>query len=150
MTEFTSKTKHLPHNVTTVYEILSDLNNIGKISNLLPQNRDLNSKMQDYSFDRDSCSFTINSLGNIRISIVEREPCKTIKFASDQSPVDFDVQIHLEETSPQATQLKLTLEAELNPMLKQMVAGIIQNGLENIANILANIPYETLGKEHQN
>jgi carbon monoxide dehydrogenase subunit G len=144
MTEFTSEIKQLPYNEAIIYEVLSDLNNLEKVKDRIPQD-----KIQDFSFDRDSCVFNVSPVGNVRFSIVEREPNKTIKFMADQSPVNVYMWIQLKEVNPQDTRMKLTVKAELNPFLKPMLSGPLQKGLDQIADVLAAIPYETLGKEHQ-
>lgn len=144
MTEFTSEIKQIPYSETTVYEVLSDLNNLEKVKDRIPQD-----KIRDFSFDHDSCTFNVSPVGNVRFSVVEREPGKTIKFKADQSPVDVYMWIQLKEMNPQDTRMKLTVKAELNPFLKPMLSGPLQKGVEQIADVLAAIPYETLGKEHK-
>jgi hypothetical protein len=144
MIEFTSKITQIPHSATTVYEVLSDLNNLAILKDRIPQ--DL---IQDFSFNHDSCTFNIKQMGNMRFYIEERDPGKTIKFTTDRSPVNVYIWIQLREMNPQDTRMKLTVTVELSPMLKPMLGGPLQKGLNQIADILAAIPYETLGKEHQ-
>jgi len=139
MTEFISDIKTIPHGNQIVYESLADLNNLEKIKNRIPTD-----KIQDFSFDSDSCSFSIQPVGKVRFSIVDREPMKTIKLSADQSPVEVTMWIQLKETGEQETKMKLTIRAELNPFLKPMISKPLQDGINQIANILANIPYETL------
>lgn len=144
MTEFTSEIKQIPYSETTIYEVLSDLNNLEKVKDRIPQD-----KIRDFSFDHDSCTFNVSPVGNVRFSVVEREPGKTIKFKADQSPVDVYMWIQLKEMNPLDTRMKLTVKAELNPFLKPMLSGPLQKGVEQIADVLPAIPYETLGKEHK-
>ena len=40
--------------------------------------------------------------------------------------------------------MRLTLRAELNFFIKQMVSKPLQEGVENIANMLAGLPYGEL------
>ncbi|MDR2621212.1 MAG: SRPBCC family protein [Dysgonamonadaceae bacterium] len=144
MTEFTSEIKQLPYSETTIFEVLSDLNNLEKVKDQIPQD-----KVQDFSFDRDSCTFNVSPVGNVRFSIVEREPNKTIKFMADQLPVDVSLWIQLKEVNAQDTRMKLTVRANLNPFLKPMLSGPLQKGLDQIADVLAAVPYETLGEKHK-
>jgi carbon monoxide dehydrogenase subunit G len=144
MTEFTSEIKQLPYSETTIFEVLSNLNNLEKVKDQIPQD-----KVQDFSFDRDSCTLNVNPVGQVRFSIVEREPNKTIKFMADQSPVEVYLWIQLKEVNPQDTRMKLTVKANLNPFLKPMLSGPLQKGVDKIADVLAAVPYETLGEEHK-
>jgi hypothetical protein len=143
MTEFTSEIKQLPHSEKTVFEVLSDLNNLEKIKDSIPDD-----KVQDFSLDSDSCSFSVSPVGKIRFSVIEREPNKTIKFFADQAPAEVYLWIQLNEVEPLDTSLQLTVKADLNPFIKAMVAKPLQEGINKIADMLAALPYETLGKEH--
>jgi hypothetical protein len=139
MAEFTSEIKTLPHAQQKVYESLSDMTNLEKVKDRIPDD-----KIKDFSFDKDSCAFTVNPVGNIRFSIIDREPPKTIKFTTEQSPVEVTMWIQLKETQTDETKLKLTLKADLNPFLKPMLSGPLQDGVNKIADVLATIPYDQL------
>ena len=139
MTEFISEIKTILCGNRIVYETLSDLNNLEKLKNRIPSD-----KIEDFTFDSDSCSFSISPVGKIRFSIVNREPLKTIKLAADQSPVEVTMWIQLKEISELETKMKLTIKANLNPFLKPMISQPLQEGINQIADMLAKIPYETL------
>jgi carbon monoxide dehydrogenase subunit G len=139
MTEFISEIKQIPHGEQIVFAVLSDLSNLKKIKDRIPGH-----DIKDFEFDRDSCSFSISTVGKIRFSIVEREPYKTIKFAVDKAPVDVNFWIQLKENSPNDTRMKLTVRAELNPFIKTMVSKPLQDGINKIADMLANVPYQEL------
>ena len=139
MTEFISEIKTIPYGNRIVYETLSDLKNLEKVKNRIPSD-----KIEEFAFDTDSCSFSIKPVGKIRFSIVDRELPKTIKFSSDRSPVDVNMWIQLKETGERETKMKLTVRADLNPFLKPMLSKPLQEGINQIADILASIPYETL------
>jgi len=139
MTEFISDIKTIPYGNRIVYETLADLNNLEKIKNRIPSG-----KIEDFTFDSDSCSFSINPVGKVRFSIVDREPLKTIKFSAEQAPVDATMWIQLKETGEQETKMKLTIKAGLNPFIKPMISQPLQEGINQVADILAKIPYETL------
>ncbi|GHT62290.1 hypothetical protein FACS189451_06270 [Bacteroidia bacterium] len=144
MTEFTSEIKQLPYSEETIFEALSNLNNLEKVKDQIPQD-----KVQNFSFDRDSCTFNVSPVGDVRFSIVEREPNKTIKFQADQLPVEVYLWIQLKEVDAQDTRMKLTVKANLNPFLKPMLSGPLQKGLDKVADVLAAVPYETLGEEYK-
>jgi len=139
MTEFISDIKTIPYGNRIVYETLSDLNNLEKLKNRIPSD-----KIEDFTFDSDSCSFSVSPVGKVRFSIIDREPLKTIKLTADQSPVAVNMWIQLKETGEQETKMKLTIKADLNPFLKPMISKPLQEGIDQIADIIAKIPYETL------
>ena len=139
ITEFISEIKTIPCSNGIVYETLSDLNNLEKLKNRIPSD-----KIEDFTFDSDSCSFSVQPVGKVRFSIVNREPPKTIKLIADQSPMEVSMWIQLKETSEQETKMKLTVKADLNPFLKPMLSKPLQEGIDQIADILAKVPYETM------
>ena len=49
MTEFTSDIKTIPFNETEIFEVLSDLTNLERLKDKIPQD-----KINDFSFDKDS------------------------------------------------------------------------------------------------
>ena len=137
MAEFISEIKTIPHNEADIFEMLSDLSNLERMKDKIPQE-----KFSDFSFDKDSCSFSVNPVGKIKFSIIEREPNKTIKFKANESPVDVTMWIQLKQVDENDTKMKLTIKAELNPFIKPMVSKPIQEGINKVADILAAIPYK--------
>ena len=137
MTEFVSEIKTIPYNEVDVFEILSDLSNLERMKDKIPQD-----KISDFSFDKDSCSFSIAPIGKIKFSIIEREPNKTIKFKADESPIDIALWVQLKQVAENDTKMKLTVKAELNPFIKPMVSKPIQDGINKVADVLAAISYK--------
>ena len=74
MTKFESSVKTIPASQEAVYEKLSDLNNLEKFKDSLPED-----KVKNLSFDSESMMIEVAPVGKIALSIVEKEPCKCIK-----------------------------------------------------------------------
>jgi carbon monoxide dehydrogenase subunit G len=136
MTEFVSDIKTIPYSDDRVFGTLSDLSNLERLKDRIPQD-----KMKDFSFDTDSCSFSVEPAGKVTFQIVEREPNKTIKFTTLHSPIPLNMWIQLKQVAENDTRLKLTVRAELNPFIKPMVAKPLQDAIEKIATLLASLPY---------
>lgn len=136
MTEFVSEVKTIPHDEDRIFTMLSDLSNLELIKDRLPQD-----KIQDFEFDSDSCSFAVAPVGKITFRIVEREPNKTIKFETTNSPVPLFLWIQLKQVAPEDTKLKMTIKADLNPFIKPMVSKPLQDALDKIAVVIASLPY---------
>jgi len=139
MTTFESAIKKAECNDTEIFGLLSDLNNIDKIKDKIPQD-----KIKDLEFDADSCRFTVDMAGQIGLKIVERDPSKTIKFAADQSPVDFNLWIQLKQVEENDTRIKVTVKADLNPMMKMIVSKPMETFVDKLAEILSQLPYKQL------
>lgn len=136
MTEFVSEVKTIPCNEDRIFCMLSNLSNLEKVKDRIP-----NDKIKDFEFDTDSCSFTVSPVGKITFQIVEREPNKTIKFSTTNSPVPLLLWIQLKQVEENDTRMKLTIHAELNPFIKPMVSKPLQEAIDKIANALVSLPY---------
>lgn len=139
MTEFVSEIKTIPYTDTDVFSVLSDLNYLELAKDRIPQD-----KVKDFSFDQDSCTVTVDPIGKVKFTIVEREPSKTIKFEAEQVPIGLNMWIQLKPSSDSETKLKLTIKADLNPFLKPMVSKPLQQGLDKVADILSSLPYDKI------
>jgi hypothetical protein len=137
MTEFVSDIKSIPHGGREIFDALSDLTNLERLRDKISQE-----KIRDFSFDKDSCSFNMDPVGKIKLSIVDRDPNKTIKFKVDELPMDLSMWIQLKQVEEKDTKMKLTIKAELNPFLKPILSKPLQEGINKVAEILANIPYD--------
>lgn len=136
MTEFVSEIKQIPQNDERIYAMLSDLSNLERIKDRIPQD-----KIKDFEFDSDSCSFSVSPVGKITFQIVDREPCKTIKFQTTNSLVPLSLWIQLKQVQEMDTRMRLTVRAELNSFLKPMVSKPLQDALDKISTVLASLPY---------
>ncbi len=136
MTDFISEVKTIPHNDDRIFAMLSDLSNLEKIKDRIPED-----KISDFEFDSDSCSFAVAPVGKITFRIVEREPNKLIKFATTNSPVPLFLWIQLVQAAENDTRMKLTARAELNPFIKPMVSKPLQEAIDRISTVLADLPY---------
>ena len=137
MTEYTSEIKTIPYTDTSIFSMLSDLSNLERIKDRIPKDQ-----IKDFSFDSDSCSLEISPMGKIHFQIVDREPYKTIKLATTNSPFPLTLWIQLKQTGENVTKMKMTVRTELNPLLKTMIAKPLQEGLNKIADAIATIPFE--------
>ncbi|MFV0417542.1 MAG: SRPBCC family protein [Dysgonomonas sp.] len=139
MAEFVSDVKTIPYSDADVYIVLSDLNNLELAKERIPQD-----KIKDFSFDRDSCTVTVDPVGKIKFVVVEREPNKTIKFQAEQLPFGVNMWIQLKSVSDAETKMKITVKAELNAFIAPMVSKPLQSGIEKVAELLAQLPYKEL------
>lgn len=137
MSKFESSIKQIPYSQQAVYNMLSDLNNVEKISDRIPED-----KRKDLTFDHDSISINTPPVGNISMRIIEREEPKCIKFEATKSPLPFYSWIQILPVTETSSKMKITIEAELNPFIKGMVSKPLKEGVEKIAETLAMIKYE--------
>jgi len=97
--------------------------------------------IKDLQFDQDSLTVNVPPVGTIRLKVVDREEPKCIKFETEQSPVPFNFWILLLPVTSTSCKMKLTMKADLNPFIKQMVKKPLSEGIEKIADVLQMIQY---------
>lgn len=100
----------------------------------------LQDKVEEWQADADSCSFKAKGF-RVALRIVEREENKTVKITADPEqgglPIDFTFWLQLHEVSETDTRVRLVLHAELNMMMRMMIGGKIQGGLDQMVEGLA-------------
>ena len=136
MATFESSIKQVPYPQEAVYKNLSDLTNLERVRDRIPED-----KLQDFSFDADTVSVSVAPVGKITLRIVDREEPKCVKFETAESPLPFNLWIQILPVTETTSKMKVTVKADIPFMLKGMVAGPLQDGVEKIADALAQIPY---------
>lgn len=139
LTTYESSIKTISSNEEVVFRTLSNLNNLEQLKSRIPQD-----KLGDLQFDADSVLFNVTGIGRIGFRIIDREPNKTIKFETENSPIAVNLWIQLKQLAENDTRMKLTLKADLPSMVKIMVDKKLKDGIEQIANVLAAVPYGDL------
>ncbi len=131
-----STVRQIDYPQQSVYNMLSDLSNIEKVRDRIPED-----KVQDLSFDADSISVH-TPMGAVRLVIVDREEPKMIKFETTESPLSFNFWIQILAADEQTSKMKLTIKADINPFISGMVKKPLQEGIEKIADALQILHYE--------
>ena len=144
--KYVSDVKFIGHNQQVVFDYLSDFENFSqylnsglfdKIAEQVP-----GIKINDFQSDCDSCQFSITGMGTAHIRIVEREPHKTIKVeGSGGLPIGITFWIQLLPVSEAETKMRLTLHTELNMMMKMLVGNKLEEGINQLAETIKNLPY---------
>lgn len=136
MSKFESSIKQIPYPAADVYRNISDLSNLEKVRDRIPTD-----KVQDFTFDSESVSVNVAPVGQLKLRICEREEGKCVKFETEQSPLPFNVWVQVLPVTETTSKMKVTVKADIPFMLKGMVSGPLQDGVEKIAEALSQIPY---------
>ena len=125
-----SKTGKIESTDERIYNFLTDFDNF---KHLIPSD-----KIKNWQSDETSCSFTIDPIGNTGVKIIEKEPFKLIKLTNlEESKMDFTFWVQLKMLSETDTRIKLTLEANLNPMIQAMAKKPLQEFLDKLVDQLS-------------
>ncbi|RUT79418.1 hypothetical protein [Ancylomarina longa] len=158
-TKIISEVKKIPHTVGNVYDFLSDFRKIAKVFEMAADNpqiqeqieaqtkKKLNIKehIEHWDATEDNCTFVIKGFGEAGLQFVEKEQNKTLKMTGyGRTPFEFYIWIQLVEKDAYDTRIKLTVHAELNPMMKMMLKKKLEKGIDQLAEGLTQIPYHMI------
>jgi carbon monoxide dehydrogenase subunit G len=108
-----------------IYNFLSNFNNF---KSLIPEDR-----VKEWESTDDTCRFTVDAVGRIGLKIIEKEPHKMIKITSDEStPLPFRLWIQIKSVEENDSRIKITVDAEVNPLIAPMVKGPLQSFVDTL------------------
>lgn len=130
MEKYESKQQQIHHPASLIYPIIS------RLDLLSPAMQD---KVEEWQATEDSCSFKVKGM-KVGLRIAERVENKHVKIVADEGgiPIDFTLWIQLKEVAERDTRVRMVLHAELNMMMRMMIGGKIQSGLDQAVEGLAN------------
>jgi len=138
MNTYESHIAKVPADAAAIYAVISDLRNIERVRDLIPKD-----KVQEMDFDTDFIRIKVDGLGQkIVFRIVDRIVNDTVKFGVENLPVDGNFWIQIKQVAPHDSRIKLTLKAELPMMIAKMAGKKIQDGIDQAADMIAQMPFE--------
>ncbi|MCD8266252.1 MAG: SRPBCC family protein [Prevotellaceae bacterium] len=160
MTKYESGVKHLAYPIESVYARLSDMTSLetlrermndptlrerltaqaqGKVT---PEQLERTASLvEGMRLTRDTVTTEVPPVGTVTLRVVERQEPKLVKCETEGSPIAGCLWIQLLPEGERGCAMKLTLGAELNLILRQMLKAKIQDGVERLADTLAALPY---------
>jgi len=137
-TKYESKISSSKASSEAIFRALSDFRNLERVRPMIPQD-----KVQEMECQEELVRFKVDGLGQkIGVRIVDKEMENFVKYGLENAPVDGNIWIQMKEVAPGDTRIKLTLKAELPMMFKMMLDKKIQEGLDQAADMLAQMPFE--------
>lgn len=117
-----------------IYTFISNFNNFKQF---IPAD-----KVQDFESTEDSCKFSVAGVGKVGLQIMEREPFKTIKITGNgMANQKFIFWVQLVRKEENDTRIKLTIRADLNPMLKMMAQKPLHNFLDKLVDAMEKMRF---------
>ncbi|WP_282036925.1 SRPBCC family protein [Saccharicrinis aurantiacus] len=131
MTKFESEIKKVSQSDEKIFKFISDFNNF---ESLIPQD-----KIKNWQSTEDTCKFSVDGIGDAGLRIVEKQASTTVKYSTDgKVPFNFFLWIQLKQVAENDTRIKLTIKADLNPMMKMMVGKHVKKFLNMLGDAIAN------------
>lgn len=151
MTKYESETQYVARPVEAVYARFSDLRNLenlrerlsdpavqAQIAQQVGEDKlaQLSEQMQNVTFTADGIEMS-TAIGQMSLSIIEREAPKLLKFALQGAPMEAYVWLQLLPVDENSSRFRVTIGAELNFFIKKMVGSKLEQAAQGLAQILA-------------
>lgn len=135
--KYESKIGQINANATNVYAVLTNLENLQKFKDHIPQD-----KVKEIEVTRDSIRFKIEGIGpKIAIGIVDHEENKMIKYGAENIPIPINAWIQLKQMEENDTRIRITIKADMPAMFKLMLDKKLQIGLDQAVDMLCHLQY---------
>lgn len=151
MTKYESEIQYVARPVEAVYARFSDLRNLenlrerlsdpavqAQISQQVGEDKlaQFSEQMQNVTFTADGIEMS-TAIGQMSLSIIEREEPKLLKFALQGAPMEAYVWLQLLPVDENSSRFRVTIGAELNFFIKKMVGSKLEQATQGLAQILA-------------
>ena len=124
---FESRSGKLTCSSEEVYTFVTDIRNFERF---IPQGT-----INNWLSDKESCSFNVSMLGTVSLRIAEKEMFKKVVYNGDAlKKNDFTLVLDIVNSVKNTAEVKVSLNADLNPMLKMMASKPIVQFLEMLVN----------------
>jgi carbon monoxide dehydrogenase subunit G len=124
---FESRSASLSCTGKKFYGFITDIRNFGRF---IPAD-----VIKNWQADETSCKFVVSGLGDLKLNISGKEPYNLVKFAGNAlMTIDFVLSALISEDSSGSGKVIMVMEARLNPIMKMMASGPIENFLETLVN----------------
>ena len=95
--------------------------------------------INNWSAEKESCSFSVSMIGTVSVRLAEKEKYSKVVFQGDAlKKNDFSLTLSISENLKEPADVKVTLSADLNPLMKMMAAKPINQFLEMLINEMEN------------
>ena len=127
ISNYESRSGRLTCSAEDIFAFVTDLRNFERF---LPEGT-----INNWSAERESCSFSVSMIGTVTVRLEEKEQSTRVVYKGDAlKKNDFTLTLFISDNVENAADVKVTLGADLNPMMKMMAAKPIMQFLEMLVN----------------
>jgi carbon monoxide dehydrogenase subunit G len=120
---FESRTGKIKGTALEAFNFVTDIRNFEQF---IPEKG-----ISNWQASNDSCSFSVPMVGSVRLRIAEMDmPGKVVYLGDALKKEDFTLVLNISDKGKDPAEVKVSLNADLNPMMKMMAAKPIEQFLE--------------------
>lgn len=128
---YESRVGKLNVNAQDVYNFASDIRNFEKFVS--------QEKVSGVVIDETSCSFNVQGVGTLEVCIAEKIPYSKVAYkVLAMHDMEFLVVLDIVSVSLEQTEVLISIQAQLNPVMKMMIAEPLQKFMEMIIVAIEN------------
>lgn len=130
--------------VTSVYDKLSNLENLKGMLDKVPADRipeDKRQMFENIKITSDTIEVPGGPMGNLLFRVIERKAPSLIKLRGEGIPIEMSLILHLAQETPDTTSANVDIDINIPAMLKPMIGGQIQKIANQFGDVLGSIPF---------
>jgi hypothetical protein len=131
MTNYESRPGKLTGTAEEVYNFVTDIRNFERF---IPKG-----VINNWNAEKESCSFGVSMLGTVTVRLADKEKYTKVVYTGDAlKKDDFTLVLFISDKVKNSAEVKISLSADLNPMMKMMAAKPISQFLEMLIKEMEN------------
>lgn len=128
----------------TVFEKLSNLENLQGLLNKVPADRipeDKRQMFENIRITRDTIEVPGGPMGNLVFRVTEREAPSHIRLKGEGIPIEMALVLNVKPLTETSSSANVDIDINIPAMLKPMVGGQIQKIADQFGDVLGAIPF---------
>jgi hypothetical protein len=131
LSHYESRPGKLSCTTDVAFSFITDLRNFGRFVR--------EGTISNWQADRDSCSFNVSAIGKVSVRLIEKTSGQKVVYQGDAlSKNDFTINVDLSGSSLGPADVKIYLNASLNPVMKMMADKPIRQFMELLMQEIEN------------
>ena len=123
ISQFKSRMGNINASAEDIFSFVTDIRNFERFAPA--------GTINNWQAEQESCSFSVAMLGTVSFRIAEKVSNSRVVFEGDAlKKNDFTIILNISETGSKTSEVRVNLEADLNPMMKMMAVNPINQFLE--------------------
>ena len=128
---FESRSGTLTCNAEELFAFVTDIRNFERF---IPKGT-----INNWIAEKEWCSFSVSMLGTVTVRLAEKKEYNKVVFTGDAlKKNDFSLVLAISDNNKNPAEVKVTLNADLNPMMKMMATKPIARFLEILIKEMEN------------
>jgi carbon monoxide dehydrogenase subunit G len=128
---FESRSGKLTCNAEDVFAFVTDIRNFERF---IPKGT-----INNWIAEKEWCSFSVSVLGTVTVRFAEKKKYNKVVFTGDAlKKNDFSLVLDISDNNKNPAEVKVTLKADLNPLMKMMAAKPIDQFLQILIKEMEN------------